>query len=60
MRIDPKELDPFLRLMSENRPCPACGSDRVTVSEVIGKDGQVLRALCADCGRTYDAPRNRD
>jgi len=60
MRIDPRELDPFLRLMSENRPCPACGSERVTVSEVPEKAGRVLRALCADCGRTYDAPRSRD
>ncbi|HEX6246016.1 MAG TPA: hypothetical protein VFZ61_34055 [Polyangiales bacterium] len=60
MRIDPKELDPFLRLMRDNRPCPVCGSDRVTVSEVVGKGGQVLRAECADCHRTYDAPRSRD
>jgi uncharacterized Zn finger protein len=60
MRIMPRQLDPFLRLMNENRPCPACGSDRVTVSELPGKGGQVLRAACADCGRTYDAPRDRD
>jgi transposase-like protein len=60
MRIDPRQLDPFLRLMNENRPCPACGSERVTVSELPGKDGRVLRAQCSDCGRTYDAPRSRD
>jgi uncharacterized Zn finger protein len=47
-------------LMDDNRPCPACGSDRVTVRELAGKDGQVLRAECSDCGRTYDATRTRD
>lgn len=60
MRVDPRELDPFMRLMDENRPCPRCGSSRVTVRELAGKAGQVLRAECSDCGRTYDAPRSRD
>lgn len=60
MRVDPKALDPFLRLMSENRPCPRCGSERVTVRELSRKGGNVLRAECSDCGRTYDAPRVAD
>lgn len=60
MRIDPRDLDPFVRLMNDHRPCPQCGSERVTVSELPEKGGQVLRAECADCGRTYDAPRARD
>jgi uncharacterized Zn finger protein len=60
MRVDPRQLDPFLRLMADHRPCPQCGSERVTVRELPGKGGQVLRAECSDCGRTYDATRTRD
>jgi uncharacterized Zn finger protein len=60
MRIDPSQLDPFVRLMNDNRPCPKCGSDRVTVRELPGKDGRILRAECSDCGRTYDASRVAD
>lgn len=60
MRIDPKQLDPFMSLMAQNRPCPRCQSLRVTVREQEGKNGQILRAECADCGRTHDAPRTRD
>jgi transposase-like protein len=60
MRVDPKQLDPFLRLMNDHRPCPKCGSDRVTVRELAGKDGRILRAECSDCGRTYDAAREPD
>ncbi len=57
MRVDPKDMDPFLRMMNENRPCPRCGSERVTVRSLAEKGGHVLRAECSDCGRTYDASR---
>lgn len=54
MRVDLEPMDRFLELMRENRPCPSCGSQRVTVRRDIGASGPVLRSECSDCHRSID------
>jgi ssDNA-binding Zn-finger/Zn-ribbon topoisomerase 1 len=52
MRVDVEPIDLFLELMRENRPCPACGSSRITVRrELRSGGGALLQAECADCRR---------
>jgi ferredoxin-like protein FixX len=52
MRVDieAEALDPFLALLERYRPCPECGSARVTVQRLGSSDTDSLRARCADCG----------
>jgi hypothetical protein len=65
MRVDVEPIDLFLKLMRENRPCPNCGSSRITLScsradkprastrlELQAGGGALLNAECADCKRT--------
>lgn len=52
MRVELEPVDLFLQLMRESRPCPACGSTRVTVCREDPPSGTVLRSECADCRRT--------
>lgn len=52
MRVDVEPIDSFLKLMRENRPCPGCGSSRITVRrEAHATTGALLHAECADCKR---------
>jgi hypothetical protein len=54
MRVDTSSsLDPFLTLMQRYRPCPACGSERVTIQRLGSDDTDPLRASCADCGASH-------
>ncbi|MET0283014.1 MAG: hypothetical protein ABW352_01030 [Polyangiales bacterium] len=62
MRVDVEPIDLFLQLMRENRPCPACSSERITVRrELRLGGGALLHAECADCKRVAEliepAPR---
>ena len=52
MRVDLEPVDLFLRMMRDNRPCPGCGSLRVTVRRERADPQMVLRSECADCHRT--------
>ena len=52
MRVDLEPVDLFLRMMRDNRPCPSCGSLRVTVRRDRLDQQTVLRSECADCHRT--------
>jgi hypothetical protein len=55
MRVDVEPIDLFLQLMRDNRPCPSCGSSRITVRrELRGGGGALLRAECADCKRVAE------
>jgi hypothetical protein len=55
MRVDVEPIDLFLKLMRENRPCPACGSERITVRrELRVGGGALLQAECADCKRSAE------
>lgn len=56
MRVDVEPADRFLQLMRENRPCPSCGSARVTVRQAVGDQGLILRSECSDCHRIRDVP----
>lgn len=56
MRVDTQALDPFLALLAQYRPCPDCGSTRVTVQRLGSGDGDPLRVHCADCGMSRVAP----
>jgi ssDNA-binding Zn-finger/Zn-ribbon topoisomerase 1 len=52
MRVDVEPVDLFLELMRQNRPCPRCGSARVTVRrELRAGGGALVRAECSDCKR---------
>jgi endogenous inhibitor of DNA gyrase (YacG/DUF329 family) len=52
MRVEVEPIDLFLELMRENRPCPSCGSQRITVRrELQVGGGALLNAECADCKR---------
>jgi hypothetical protein len=53
MRVDTAALDPFLTLMQRYRPCPTCGSARVTIQRLGSGDAGPLRASCADCGASH-------
>lgn len=53
MRVDTEPLDPFLDLLRRCRPCPTCGSARITVQRLGSEDTAPLRAQCADCGATH-------
>ena len=52
MRVDLEPVDLFLQLMRDSRPCPVCGSMRVTIRREDPPSGTVLRSECADCRRT--------
>jgi uncharacterized Zn finger protein len=55
MRVDVEPIDQFLKLMRENRPCPGCGSSRITVRrELRAGGGALLHAECADCKRVAE------
>ncbi|MDB4972744.1 MAG: hypothetical protein JWN48_1085 [Myxococcaceae bacterium] len=54
MRVDVEPLDLFVQLMTDNRPCPGCGSSRVTVRRAGMGPGSLVRSECADCGRTRE------
>lgn len=55
MRVDVEPIDHFLKLMRDNRPCPDCGSSRITVRRELRTDGgALLRAECADCRRVAE------
>jgi DNA-directed RNA polymerase subunit RPC12/RpoP len=55
MRVDVEPIDLFLKLMRENRPCPDCGSERITVRrELRIGGGALLQAECADCKRSAE------
>jgi transcription elongation factor Elf1 len=56
MRVHTEPLDPFLELMQRYRPCPGCGSERVTVQRLGGADNDTLRVTCADCGLSRVTP----
>lgn len=56
MRVGTEPLDPFLALLQQYRPCPDCGSARVTVQRLGSGDATPLRATCADCGMSHIAP----
>lgn len=49
MRVELEPVDDFLRMLWQNRPCPQCGSPRVTVSKQPREGVGVLIAACADC-----------
>jgi transcription elongation factor Elf1 len=54
MKIDRETATAHLRLLEKYRPCPSCGSERVTVrqdaSTTPSIPGNVLRVQCSDCG----------
>jgi uncharacterized Zn finger protein len=55
MRVDVEPIDLVLKLMRENRPCPSCGSSRITVRrELRAGGGALLYAECADCRRSAE------
>jgi DNA-directed RNA polymerase subunit RPC12/RpoP len=55
MRVDVEPIDRFLQLMRENRPCPECGSSRITVRrEQRLEGGALMRLQCADCARVVE------
>jgi hypothetical protein len=71
MRIDQETATAHLRLLQKYRPCPECGSDRVTVRQdasLLGSrakplasttpkaDGNVLRVECSDCSFAREFP----
>lgn len=63
MRVEAEPIDLFLQLMRDNRPCPQCGSERITVRrELRIGGGALLRAECADCHRVaeLEEPKERE
>lgn len=59
MRVDVEPIDEFLKLMHDNRPCPTCGSSRVTVRRELRIGGASLRAECSDCKRVAEVAEAR-
>jgi ribosomal protein S27AE len=51
MRVDVEPVSPLLNLLRKHRPCPQCGSERVTAR----KEGDALRVACSDCGYSREA-----
>jgi hypothetical protein len=56
MRVDTESAHAFLRLLEKNRPCPTCGSERVTVRRELSQIGGVLRVACSDCDFAREFP----
>jgi transcription elongation factor Elf1 len=55
-RVDVDSVEAFRRLMEKNRPCPECGSERVTVRRELGTQGHILRVACSDCSFAREFP----
>ncbi|MFT3924878.1 MAG: hypothetical protein QM778_20250 [Myxococcales bacterium] len=67
MRIDQEAATAHVRLLEKYRPCPDCGSERVTVRQDAallrpkagtsqGASGNVLRVECSDCHFAREFP----
>jgi hypothetical protein len=57
MRVHIESASPLIRLLQKYRPCPACGSDRVTVRSETDRSGsEVLRVSCSDCDFAREVP----
>jgi hypothetical protein len=60
MRIDQEAATAHVRLLEKYRPCPQCGSERVTVRQDASStpkiQGNVLRVQCSDCSFAREFP----
>lgn len=71
MRIDQETATAHMRLLEKYRPCPSCGSERVTVRQDVSSSGSpaqghtsttpaaqgnVLRVQCSDCSFAREFP----
>jgi hypothetical protein len=56
MRVEVEPATSLIRLLQKHRPCPQCGSARVTVRSEQGNGGEVLRVCCSDCSFEREVP----
>jgi predicted RNA-binding Zn-ribbon protein involved in translation (DUF1610 family) len=56
MRVELQPATAFIRLLERYRPCPKCGSERVTVRDERADAQKILRVACSDCSFQLDAP----